>query len=156
MRVLVTTASDEATKEIGARIGAVLGGRGHEVDLRCPDDVIHVEDYDVVVLGSAVDHGHWRDDARLLVLRAEGELAARPVWLFSSEPKADPASDSVIDVSDVMTATHALEHRTFRASRDDGSPTGVTTAVMVPGDEDDAWDDVDRWAASISYSISSG
>ena len=152
MRVLVTTATDTATKEIGARIGAVLGGRGHDVDVRCPDDVIGVEDYDVVVLGSTVDHGHWLDDARLLVLRAEGELAARPVWLFSS----DPPADAVIDVSDVMTATHAFEHRTFRAMRDDRSRDGVATAVLIPDDSDDAWDDVDRWAMSIADSISSG
>jgi menaquinone-dependent protoporphyrinogen oxidase len=153
MRVLITTATDEATREIGTRIALVLGGRGHEVDLRSPDDVIRVEEYDVVVLGSALDHGHWRDDARLLVLHAEGELAARPVWLFSSEPPADPSNETVVDVTDVMMATRAFEHRTFRARHD--PPGGVATAVLAP-EGGQRWDDVDRWAVSIADSISSG
>jgi menaquinone-dependent protoporphyrinogen oxidase len=155
MRVLVTTASDESAMQIGARIGAVLGGRGHEVDLRSPDDVIHIDDYDVVVLGSALDNGHWQDEARLLVLRAEGELAARPVWLFSSEAALDASPDTVLDVTEVMSATHAFEHRTFRATGD-RSTSGVVTAVLVPDDDGDPWNDVDRWAISIADSISSG
>jgi len=157
MRVLVTTATDGSTQEIGSRIGAVLGGRGHVVDVRCPGEVIDVEEYDVVVLGSAVDHGHWRDDARLLVLRAEGELASRPVWLFSSEASSEAAPDNVIDITDVLSATHAFEHRTFRARRrDDATPSGVATVLLVPDDEDERWEDVDRWATSIADSISSG
>jgi menaquinone-dependent protoporphyrinogen oxidase len=154
MRVLVTTASDEETEAIGARIGSVLRSRGHVVDVRAPEAVIDVDEYDVVVLGSAPDQGHWAEDARLLVLRAEGELAARPVWLFTSG--AAPASGSVVvDVSDVMTATHAYEHRVFPASRGHGaSDGGTTTAVLEP--QDDGWDDVDLWASSIADSISSG
>jgi menaquinone-dependent protoporphyrinogen oxidase len=153
MRVLVTTASDEETGAIGARIGSVLRGRGHVVDVRAPDAVIDVDKYDIVVLGSVPDHGHWAEDARLLVLRAEGELASRPVWLFTSG--CAPSNGSVIDVSDVMTATHAYEHRAFPASRGHrASDGGTTTVVLEP--EDDGWDDVDRWASSIADSISSG
>src|SRR6185503_5127334 len=102
MRVLVTTASDEETEAIGARIGSVLRNRGHVVDLRRPDEVIEVDDYDVVVLGSATAEGHWAEDARLLVLRAEGELACRPVWLFTSDAEEEPTSGTtVVDVTDV-------------------------------------------------------
>ena len=51
MKVLVTTASKHgATREIGTRIGSVLGDRGHQVEIREPLDVDSVEPYDVVVL----------------------------------------------------------------------------------------------------------
>jgi menaquinone-dependent protoporphyrinogen oxidase len=154
MRVLVSSGIDDATEGIGARIGAILRDRGHEVDQRSAAEVIDVEDYDVVVLGSAVDRGHWRDDARLLVLRTEGELAARPVWLFSSQP--GPDTPTVVDVSDVMSATHAFEHRSFGTRTRASTTTAVATAVLVPEDDEGSWDDVDRWAVSIADSISSG
>jgi menaquinone-dependent protoporphyrinogen oxidase len=156
MRVLVTTASDEETEAIGARIGSVLRNRGHVVDLRRPDEVIEVDDYDVVVLGSSPAEGHWAEDARLLVLRAEGELACRPVWLFTSDAEVQPtAGTAVVDVTDVMSATHAYEHRVFPVHH--GHPAsdgGTATVVLEPAD--DGWDDVDVWADSIADSISSG
>lgn len=157
MRVLVTIASDGSTDAIGARIGSVLGARGHQVDVRTPADVITVDPYDVVVLGSALDEGHWREDARGLVVREVADLSARPVWLFSEAAGAPSAGDeTIVDVTDVMMATHAYEHRVFVASHGSASDGGTMTAVLVPEDEDDPWDEVDRWAISIADSISSG
>ena len=155
MRVLVTIASDGSTDAIGARIGSVLGARGHQVDVRTPDEVITVDPYDVVVLGSALDEGHWRDDARGLVVREVADLSARPVWLFS-EATDDATNDVIIDVTDVMRATHAYEHRVFVASHGSGSDGDTMTAVLVPEDDNDPLDEVDRWAISIADSISSG
>ena len=155
MRVLVTIASDGSTDAIGARIGSVLGARGHQVDVRTPDQVITVDPYDVVVLGSALDEGQWRDDARGLVVREVADLSARPVWLFS-EATDDATNDVIIDVTDVMRATHAYEHRVFVASHGSGSDGGTMTAVLVPEDDNDPLDEVDRWAISIADSISSG
>lgn len=157
MRVLVTTASNGAAQSIGARIGSVLGARGHQVEVRTPAEVIGVDSYDVIVLGSAVDDGHWQEDARLLVLREVADISSRPVWLFSSGTE-DPVSttgDTLVDVSDVMTATHAFEHRLF-APGVSASRGGTATAVLAPEDEDDEWVDVDRWAIAIADSISSG
>jgi menaquinone-dependent protoporphyrinogen oxidase len=135
MRVLVTTATKRGAAEpIAARIGSVLGDRGHQVDLRRPAEVVTVDDYDVVVLGSAVDAGHWVKDAKELVERESADLSCRPVWLFSSGVSEALESDAIsVDVADVMTVTHAYEHRVFSER-----------------------DDVDRWAASIADSISSG
>ena len=156
MRVLVTIASDGTNDAIGARIGLVLGARGHQVDVRTPSEVITVDSYDIVVLGSALDEGHWRDDATRLVVREVDDLSARPVWLFS-EAAGGPAGsdDTIVDVSDVMRATHAYEHRVFVASHGSASDGGTMTAVLAPEDEDPL-DEVDRWAISIADSISSG
>ena len=108
-----------------------------------------------MVLGSALDEGQWRDDARGLVVREVADLSARPVWLFS-EATDDATNDVIIDVTDVMRATHAYEHRVFVASHGSGSDGGTMTAVLVPEDDNDPLDEVDRWAISIADSISSG
>jgi menaquinone-dependent protoporphyrinogen oxidase len=156
MRVLVTTANDGVTDAIGARISSVLGGRGHQVDVRTPAEVITVDSYDVIVLGSAVDDGHWQEEARLLVLREVADISARPVWLFSSGTgdRVSTAGDVLVDVSDVMRATHAFEHRLFAGGA--SKVGGTATAVLEPEDDEDAWADVDRWATAIADSISSG
>jgi menaquinone-dependent protoporphyrinogen IX oxidase len=135
MRVLVTAAGSQAsTSEIGTRIGSVLGSRGHQVDICRPNEVVMIDSYDVVVLGSVVDHGCWQPEARELVTREVADLSARPVWLFSTETCGEHAvGETSVDVSDLMRSTHAYEHRVFS----DG-------------------DDVDRWAVAIADSISSG
>src|SRR5215218_5128928 len=121
MKVLVTTASKHgATREIGVRIGSVLGDRGHQVETREPLDVDSVEPYDVVVLGSAVYAGHWQKEARELAEREDKVLAHRPVWLFSSGPVGDPPKpdEEPAEVGDIATATHARGHRLFAGRLD--------------------------------------
>ena len=93
MRVLVTAATKHgATGEIAQAIGEVLAEHGLDTTVLAPEQVDTVNDYDAVVLGSAVYAGHWLKPARELVDRTGDVLAARPVWLFSSGPVGDPPS----------------------------------------------------------------
>jgi menaquinone-dependent protoporphyrinogen oxidase len=163
MRVLVTAASKHgSTEEIGARIGSVIGDRGHAVDVRCPTEVQDVERYDVIVLGSAVYAGHWQKEARELVTREQEVLAHRPVWLFSSGPVGNPPLPEELptDGEDIRAAIGALEHHLFTGKLDRSELSLPERAVVralhvAEGDYRD-WDDVDRWAATIAASISSG
>jgi hypothetical protein len=68
----------------------VLGEHGLEATVLPPEQVEGVDGYAAVVLGSAVYAGHWLKPARELVERHAGDLADRPVWLFSSGPVGDP------------------------------------------------------------------
>jgi menaquinone-dependent protoporphyrinogen oxidase len=87
IRALVTCASRYgATAEIADAIAAGLRQLGIEAVRRPLDEVDRLDGYDVVVLGSAVYLGRWRAEARAFGRRLERELAARPVWLFSSGP----------------------------------------------------------------------
>lgn len=63
-----------------------------QVELELVDDVKSIERYDVVVLGSAVYMGQWRDEAANFLKKFEQDLAERRVWLFSSGPigEGDP------------------------------------------------------------------
>jgi len=163
MRVLVTAASRHgSTREIGARIGAMIGACGHTVDVRRPADVEEVERYDVIVLGSAVYAGHWRKEARDLAMREHDVLARRPVWLFSSGPVGDPAAheEPPADGDQIRAAIGAFEHHLFTGRIDPDAhalPAGAVVRTMHVLDADDRdWDEVDRWAATIAASISTG
>jgi menaquinone-dependent protoporphyrinogen oxidase len=162
MRVLVSAASKHgSTQEIGDRIGAVLGERGHVVDVRGPCDVGAIDDYDVVVLGSAVYAGHWQGDARELALRQHEALRHRPVWLFSSGPVGDPPrpDEATEDGEELRAELRALEHHVFPGRIDTQvslPERAVVKALRVSAGDYRDWDDVDRWAASIAAAISSG
>lgn len=91
-RALVAYGSKSgATDEIAAAIGDVLSRSGFDVDVRRARNVRGVENYDIVVLGSAVYMGRWLREARRLLNRRE--LVGRDVWLFSSGPVGEQAQD---------------------------------------------------------------
>ena len=93
MKVLVCAASKYgATSEIAQAVADVLAGRGCAVTVLPPEKAGAVEEYDAVVLGSAVYMGQWMKAARELAERSADAMAARPVWLFSSGPVGEPPS----------------------------------------------------------------
>ena len=93
MKVLVCVASKYgATSEIAQAVADVLAGQGLEVSVAPPGQADAIEEFDAVVLGSAVYMGQWMKPARELAEHSAAALAARPVWLFSSGPVGEPAS----------------------------------------------------------------
>lgn len=87
MPILVAYASRYgATREIAEAIGRVLRERGNAVDVRAAGEITRLEGYRAVVLGSALYSGGWLEDAREFLESFQEELAALPVWLFSSGP----------------------------------------------------------------------
>ncbi len=124
MKVLVSAASKHgATAEISEEIAKELrealqerGGEGGDsVEVRPPERVNSVEDYDAVVLGSAVYAGHWLESARELAEHHAGALSERPTWLFSVGPIGDPPKpeEDPVDVAGILEATKARGHRVF-------------------------------------------
>jgi menaquinone-dependent protoporphyrinogen oxidase len=159
MKVLVTVATRHgASAEVAAMIARVLRLRGMEATELRPADVADIEEYDAVVLGSAVYAGRWLAPARSLVERLQPQLAARPVWLFSSGPIGDPPNPvKPVDVSGVVASTGAIEHRLF-AGKLDKSELGLLERVIVraahasDGDFRD-WREVSHWAAEIADTL---
>ena len=162
MKVLVIAASRYgATAEIGSVIGNVLTARGFDTAVMSPSAVESVEDYGAVVLGSAVYTGHWLKEARELVDRQGGALAARPVWLFSSGPVGDPSRWLVkkmgadpVDLPAIVERTKAREHRMF-AGKLEASHLGLAQRLalkIVRGLEGDFRDrdEIEGWATGIA------
>ena len=94
MSVLVTAASRHgSTSEIAQWIAEELQHAGLDCDVREPRDVHEIEQYDAVIVGSAVYVGQWLTEAKDFVERFATQLSQRHVWLFSSG-LADTPSDS--------------------------------------------------------------
>lgn len=162
MRVLVTAASKHgATLEIAQAIGDVLAQPGLDVVVLPVDDVGAgtVETYDAVVLGSAVHAGHWLAPAKELVERDAAALATRPVWLFSSGPIGEPPkpTDPPVDITAVMAATQARDHRIFggRLTRADlgFAERAIAAALRAPQGDFRPWNEIRDWAASIAAAL---
>jgi menaquinone-dependent protoporphyrinogen oxidase len=163
MRVLVTAATKYgATAEIAQAIAEVLGEHGLEATVLPPEQVEGVDGYDAVVVGSAVYAGHWLKPARELVERHAGDLASRPVWLFSSGPVGDPPKpeEDPVDVGETLAATKAREHRVFAGKlvrKQLSFPErAIVAALHVPEGDFRDWTEVRQWAAGIASTLEAG
>ena len=167
MKVLVTAASMHgATAEIAQAIARTLSEQGLAVTVLPPGDVASVEEYDAVVIGSAVYVGHWLDAAKDLVNRCRDALVTRPVWLFSSGPVGDPAGKLAramdtdpADAVSIRVATGALDHQMFAGKLDRKvltRPQRVSLLVFrgLEGDFRD-WAAVRQWADGIARQLTS-
>jgi menaquinone-dependent protoporphyrinogen oxidase len=160
MRVLVTVASKHgATGEIATEIGRALAEQAIDVDVTPIEDTPEVDDYDAVVLGSAVYVGHWLKSATEFVEDHAAELAERPVWLFSSGPIGEPPKppEEPVDAADMVTTSAAREHRVF-PGRLDKSQLGfaeraIVTALHTPEGDYRDWGEIRAWATGIAESL---
>lgn len=160
MKVLVSVASRHgSTTEIGETIAEVLAKAGHEVDRRDPDDVDGVDEYDAVVLGSAVYVGRWAASARAMVDRCAHGLTRRPTWLFSSGPLGFPAmpAEEPDELPGLQARLGAREHKSFAGRLDpDGLALAERAVVSLvraqPGDFRD-WSQITAWAEGIAHQL---
>jgi len=163
MRVLVVAASKHgATAEIATALGQALAHRGITAAVADAEDVADLEEYDAVVLGSAVYAGRWRKAARELAERHGAFLSSRPVWLFSSGPVGDPLKpeEDPVDVEQIVTIVGARGHRVF-AGKIDKSRLGLAEKALVkslkvPEGDYRNWDDVAAWAGEIAGKLLGG
>jgi menaquinone-dependent protoporphyrinogen oxidase len=160
MRVLVAVASRHgSTIEIARKIGDVLTGAGFEAFVRLPEEVLSVETYDAVVLGSGVYAGRWLGSARDFVNRETEALSSRPLWLFSSGPVGDPAKPAAepVDVDAIRRRTNALEHRVFAGKLDRQilgfGERAIVLAVHAAEGDFRSWDEVADWASGIARTL---
>jgi menaquinone-dependent protoporphyrinogen oxidase len=134
MRVLVTAASRHgATADIATMIGQALTDAGLDAEVRPLASLDGVAGYSAVVLGSGVYIGRWLPEATTFVERHAIELAARPVWLFSSGPTGDPEPTTEHDpvaIAELAASIHARGHRVFRG-RLEQRRLGVMERFMV-------------------------
>ena len=172
MKVLVAYASKYgATEGIAQRIGATLRRRELEVDVAKCTDVAEVAGYDACVVGSAVYEFNWRKDARKFVERNADELAAHPVWLFSSGPlgteKVDKEGKDVLkgaEPKQFKAYTDLLRPRgtqVFRGAYDHDKIRGADRIIawmpairdVMPQGDFREWDAIDTWAMSIADTL---
>ena len=160
MKVLVCAASKYgATSEIAQAVADVLAERGCQVTVLPPEKAGAVEEFDAVVLGSAVYMGQWMKPARQLAARSGDALAARPVWLFSSGPIGEPAkpADNPVDVTKILKATNARDHQVFAgklAKKQLSFPDrAVVSAIRAEDGDFRDWAQIKDWATGIADAL---
>lgn len=160
MWVLVTVASRHgSTREIGAEVAQVLRAAGHDVAEVEPDDVGSVEEYDAVVLGSAVYVGRLAAALRDLVDRHAARLASRPTWLFWSGRVGEPPlpADEPDDVRVVARRVGARDVVAFggRLARDELGLAERALVAMIEAEAGDFrdFDEVDAWAGRVAEDL---
>ena len=117
-RVLVAYASKlGSTGEIAATIAQVLHDGGHRALALPARDVRSLDEWDAVILGSALYAAHWQKDARRFTERFREDLKARPLWLFSGGPldRRLARADQPItpNGAEITAGLGARAHRTF-------------------------------------------
>jgi menaquinone-dependent protoporphyrinogen oxidase len=164
-QVLVSAASGHgSTTEIARLIGQTLVDDHLTVDIVPPGAVDSIEDYDAVILGSAVYMGHWLAPARHFAIRFREPLAALPVWLFSSGPVGDPSRKLVqsmdqdpTDVTRIRQAIPVRGHRMFPGKLNPQALSLAQRASLLAfrdmsGDFRD-WADIGQWANDIAAEL---
>ncbi len=174
MRILVAYATRHgATAGIAERIAAALRAAGMSAEARPVADVKDVEPYDAVVLGGAAYMFHWLKPAVTFARRHRKELAARPLWLFSSGPLGTDRVDK--DGKDVLQTTrpkefdelakllHPRGEQVFFGAYDpDAPPIGLGERFMqhmpaardaLPAGDFRDWPAIEAWAARIAAEL---
>lgn len=159
-RVLVSAASEHgSTTEIARVIGDTLANSDIAVDIVPAAAVDSIEDYDAVILGSAVYAGHWLAPAKDFAIRFRGPLAGLPVWLFSSGPVGDSRrKPEPADVTRIRQEIPVCGHRMFDGKLDPQALSVMertSLAVFRPGTPGDFrdWDTIAQWAESIAADL---
>jgi menaquinone-dependent protoporphyrinogen oxidase len=163
-RVLVAYASRMgSTREIAEAVGAEITRAGLAVDVRPAADVIDVEPYAAVVVGSALYFARWRPPAVRLLRRHGRALRARPVWLFQSGPVGDTGASSGRPSHPAPRVVRRLAARigadlpvTFGGAltpeRAQGLLARRIVARGVSGDSRD-FDDIRAWARELAGQV---
>lgn len=83
-RILVTYATRAgSTVEVAAAVGETLSARGFAVDVKPVKDQPRLDDYQAVVMGSAIRMGNWLPEAVEFVKTNQQALNRMPVALFT-------------------------------------------------------------------------
>src|SRR4051794_18241415 len=106
-----------STRGIAEIVGDELRRAGCFASVRPAHSVKDLVRYDAVVLGGAIYAGHWHTDARHFAHRFHDRLSVLPLWMFSSGPLDDSASDHEIPpvraVEHMRVALGGRGHATF-------------------------------------------
>lgn len=149
MRILVAYGSKMGgTQGLAEMLASDLEELGHDIDVRPAAEVADVEPFQAVILGGALYYFiSWHKDARAFVKRHRSALQHRPVWLFSSGPLDDSASEK--DIPPVRPVRRAMEYVGARGHVTFGGRLEEKSGNLPLGD----WrnpEHVRQWAEQIS------
>jgi menaquinone-dependent protoporphyrinogen oxidase len=169
MKVLIAYGSSlGATAGIAERIGEVLRADGLFASVQPAASAGPIDSYDAVIVGGAVYANHWHKATTDFVDDNADVLRRMPVWLFSSGPVGDRATQSLpieaVDIAGMAARIHARGHTVFLGALDrskiDGSDLGpfdrlVARSFIPQGDWRD-WAAIEAWAHAVAQELAGG
>jgi menaquinone-dependent protoporphyrinogen oxidase len=166
-RLLVAYATRHgSTQGVAERIGARLRESGAGAEVRPVDgpDLLDIDGYDAVVLGSPVYNQHWLPEADRFAEAHAESLAALPLWLFSVGTFGDtkPLIGGLMkrephNIADLSAHLAPREYRVFAGVIDRHQWPFLSRLFYHSlggglGDNRD-WDEIDRWARRIAQEL---
>ena len=160
MHVLVTYGTKMGgTAEIARRIAETLSAEHFSVTLRAAKDTEHPEEFDAVILGSAIYSLRWRRDAIGVLRQLHRAGFSRPVWLFHSGPIGDDQADDAqrfpAKVDKLATSLDVRGRTTFGGRLPDDASGFIARSMVKQGRAGD-WRDlgqVEVWAKDIAAAL---
>ncbi len=155
MQVLVVYGSKRGgTAGLADMIGEEFEAAGMHAEVEPARSVASLDGADAVVVAGALYAMRWHRDARRFTKRFAGDLRGRPVWLVSSGPLDDAATEKEIppvkQVAAAMASVGARGHVTF-GGRLEADAKGYPASVMAKKRAGD-WRDrghIHRWVGSV-------
>ncbi len=160
--VLVAVAGRHgATAGIAEEIAGVLRAElpGAEIEVRDAADPGDLGRFDAVLVGSAIYMGRWLPAARHLVEGHRAQLAAVPLWMFSSGPLGDPPRplDDLADVTELGAVVGARGHHVFGGRLDPAdlrwTERLAVRAVHAPTGDYRDHDAIRAWALEVAADL---
>lgn len=153
-----------ATAEIAEQIGAVLREHDLTPEILPVERVTGLTSYAAVVIGSAVYAGSWRKEAIAFLEHYEQQLAARPVWLFSSGPTGEGEPSELMQGWRFPEAQQPIADRIqprdiafFHGALDTENLSFVEKLVVkglnVPTGDYRDWQMITEWAENIAQAV---
>ena len=161
MTVLVAYASKHgSTAGIADAIAEALVDHEVKAEARSVEMVDDLGPYEAVVLGSAVYAGSWMKDAVTFAERHAGELAGRPVWLFSSGPLGEDVKDHEEQPRQLPELRRTIAprgHRVFQGALDTSvlgfAERMIAKAVKAPVGDFRDWNAIRAWGEEIAEEL---
>jgi menaquinone-dependent protoporphyrinogen oxidase len=146
-----------STMEVASAIGEELGARGHRVDVKPISETLQVNDYQAVIIGSAVQYGAWLSDAIEFVKNNKETLATKRVVLLTvhiQNLEDDPTSTAArLAYLDGIRPLVQAEEEVFFAGKFDKLGAALLLPKLVAWAMPDMdlrdWTKIRAWAQTV-------
>ncbi len=146
-----------STKEVAQAIADTLEEKNFQTEVKACGDVTHVESYQAVILGSAVQHGAWLPEAISFATKNVNTLTKLPLAIFSvhiTNVGDDEQSrhNREVFTDDVRVLLNPQDEIFFAGKFDrQGGKLMLPKAIswLVPKIDLRKWDKIRAWAESL-------
>jgi menaquinone-dependent protoporphyrinogen oxidase len=164
-KVLVSYASEHgSTAQIAQTIAKVLRDFHLDVSAKRIESVHELDDYDAIVLGSAIYQGDWLPQAEQFLESHQSALRQKALWLFSSGPTGIGDALNLVNgvlipprlealVASLQAREICVFHGKIDLRRLPPEDRAVIKAAELPRGDFRDWEAIKAWAKAIAQAL---